>query len=104
VCRWPAHSDGITKLIQMIEARNPDNASPSVSSTSAFGGSATPVKMCGLEMYECTVLGQDVLEWLRSRIDNVECVDPLFEQCNYLLYVTGHEYALIVPTSLALHA
>jgi hypothetical protein len=55
-------------------------------------------------MYECTVLGQDVLEWLRSRIDNVECVDPLFEQCDYSLCVTGHEYALIVPTSLALHA
>ena len=76
----PAHSDGVTKLVQMVEARNPDNASPS---TSAFGGSATPVKMRRLEMYECTVLGQDVLVWLKNRIDDVECVDPPFERCEY---------------------
>ena len=31
-----------------------------------------------LEMYECTVLGQDVLAWLRSCVDDVECVDPPF--------------------------
>jgi hypothetical protein len=79
----PAHSDGVTKLVQMVDARNPDNASPSASSTSTFGGSATPVKMRRLEMYECTVLGQDVLAWLRSRIDDVDCVDPPFERCEY---------------------
>jgi hypothetical protein len=79
----PAHSDGVTKLVQMVEARNPDSASPSTSSTSAFGGSATPVKMRRLEMYECTVLGQDVLTWLKNRIDDVECVDPPFERCEY---------------------
>jgi hypothetical protein len=79
----PAHSDGVTKLVQMVDARNPDSTSPSASSTSAFGGSATPVKMRRLEMFECTVLGQDVLAWLRSRIDDVECVDPPFERCEH---------------------
>jgi hypothetical protein len=79
----PAHSDGVTKLVQMVDARNPDSVSPSPSSASAFGGSATPVKMRRLEMYECTVLGQDVLAWLKSRIDDVECVDPPFERCDY---------------------
>ncbi|KAI0000623.1 hypothetical protein BJV74DRAFT_876896 [Russula compacta] len=75
----PAHSDGITKLVQMVDARNPDTAPPSAP-TSALGGSATPVKMRRLEMYECTVLGQDVVAWLKSRIDDVECVDPPFER------------------------
>jgi len=78
----PAHSDGITKLVQMVDTRNPDSTPPS-GPTSALGGSATPVKMRRLEMYECTVLGQDVVAWLKSRIDDVECVDPPFERCEY---------------------
>jgi hypothetical protein len=78
----PAHSDGVTKLVQMVDARNPDST-PHTTPTGALGGTATPVKMRRLEMYECTVLGQDVVAWLKSRIDDVVCVDPPFERCEY---------------------
>ncbi|KAH9038584.1 hypothetical protein EDB85DRAFT_2132236 [Lactarius pseudohatsudake] len=75
----PAHSDGVTKLVQMVDTRNPESAPPTAPTT-GLGGSATPVKMRRLEMYECTVLGQDVVAWLKSRIDDVVCVDPPFER------------------------
>ncbi|KAI9444202.1 hypothetical protein H4582DRAFT_2109346 [Lactarius indigo] len=78
----PAHSDGVTKLVQMVDTRNPESAPPTAPTT-GLGGSATPVKMRRLEMYECTVLGQDVVAWLKSRIDDVVCVDPPFERCEY---------------------
>jgi hypothetical protein len=79
----PAHSDGVTKLVQMVDARNPDGGTPHTAPTTTLGGTATPVKMRRLEMYECAVLGQDVVAWLKSRIDDVVCVDPPFERCEY---------------------
>ncbi|KAI0694203.1 hypothetical protein BC835DRAFT_1415455 [Cytidiella melzeri] len=66
-CR--AHGDGVAKLVQMVEARNPDSGAP----VSAAG--VTPVKLRQLELYDCG-LGQDVVRWLDGRIDVVSCVEP----------------------------
>ncbi|KAI0264609.1 hypothetical protein BC834DRAFT_924502 [Gloeopeniophorella convolvens] len=77
----PAHSDGVTKLVQMVDARNPDGgAPPAAAAATALGGSTAPAHLRRLEMYECTTLGQDVVAWLKSRIDDVACVDPPFER------------------------
>ncbi|KAF8189413.1 hypothetical protein BJ912DRAFT_850688 [Pholiota molesta] len=65
-----AHNEGVTKLVQMIEARNPD-----VGTAQSVSG-VTPVRLARLEFYECTNLGEDVMKWLHSRIAEVVCADP----------------------------
>lgn len=65
-----AHNEGVTKLVQMVEARNPDNGA-----AQAVGG-VTPTRLARLELYECSSLGEDVMKWLDSRIADVLCVDP----------------------------
>lgn len=71
-CR-PAHSDGVTKLVQMVEARNPDPAS-GVAPIAA--GGVTPMKLRHLELLDCTPLGLDVVQWLKGRISEVTCTEP----------------------------
>ncbi|KAI0311008.1 hypothetical protein OF83DRAFT_1152884 [Amylostereum chailletii] len=66
----PAHADGIPKLVQMVDMRNPEGG----------GGSGGPVRLRHLEMHECTSVGQDVVDWLKSRVDKVICVEPMFER------------------------
>jgi hypothetical protein len=65
-----AHNDGVIKLVQMVEARNPEHGA-----ASAVGG-VTPVKLTRLELHECTSLGEDVMQWLETRIEEVICSDP----------------------------
>ena len=75
-----AHGDGVAKLVQMVEARNPDTATAG----GAGGGGAVingvaPVRLRHLELYDCTALGPDVTKWLKTRIDEVVCTEPTFE-------------------------
>ncbi|KAF8641799.1 hypothetical protein AX16_009780 [Volvariella volvacea WC 439] len=108
------HSEGITKLVQMVEARNPGRISPnrqqqqnhpqtgawsptsplssstaltsstqsnssSDSTTATYAASAAtlihPVKLKTLELHDCTTVGQDVVNWLKERVENVVCSD-----------------------------
>lgn len=68
-CR--AHGDGAAKLVQMVEARNPDGG------TGANGGGAggvTPTKLKHLELIDCG-LESDVVRWLDGRIEDVVSVE-----------------------------
>ncbi|KDQ60408.1 hypothetical protein JAAARDRAFT_125747 [Jaapia argillacea MUCL 33604] len=74
-----AHGDGVSKLVQMVEGRNPDiigGAAPS----NVTHGPVTPIKLKKLELYDCVSLGQDVISWLKARIDKVICTEPAYER------------------------
>jgi len=64
------HNEGVTKLVQMVEARNPENG------TAQVVGGVTPVRLKKLELHECTSLGEDVMKWLDTRVAEVICSDP----------------------------
>lgn len=67
-CR--AHGDGVAKLVQMVEARNPDNGG-------AGNAGGNPVKhLKHLELVDCG-LGSDVVRWLDERVDEVVCMEPV---------------------------
>lgn len=68
-----AHSDGVAKLVQMVEARNPDNAQP------MHAGGIVPTRLKRLEVHDSVVLGLDVVTWLKSRVDDVICTEPPFD-------------------------
>ena len=82
-----AHGDGVAKLVQMVEARNPDGGGGGGPGGGGGGGGATaaafggvvPVRLRHLELYDCTSLGPDVTKWLKTRIDEVVCTEPSFE-------------------------
>ncbi|KAI0329557.1 hypothetical protein GY45DRAFT_1304628 [Cubamyces sp. BRFM 1775] len=82
-----AHGDGVAKLVQMVEARNPDigagGAGPGLGLGGAlFGvGGVVPARLRHLELYDCTALGPDVTKWLKTRIEEVVCTEPSFEGC-----------------------
>ncbi|KAH7882806.1 hypothetical protein F5I97DRAFT_1899617 [Phlebopus sp. FC_14] len=67
-----SHSDGIVKLVQLIEARNPDAGS------AAMVNGVTPAKLLYLELHDCASMGQDVLDWLKKRVDEVVCTEPSY--------------------------
>jgi len=75
-----AHSEGVGKLVQMVEARNPE---PSVATVTANG--VTPTKLKQLELHDCANLGQDVIEWLKARIDDVVCTEPPYDRSGYFI-------------------
>jgi hypothetical protein len=66
-----AHGEGMSRLVQMIDARNPDNGQGQ-----AVGG-VTPVRLERLELLECVSFGEDVMRWLEAKIPNVICKDPI---------------------------
>lgn len=66
-----AHGEGMTRLVQMIEARNPGNG------PGQAVGSVTPVRLQRLELLECVSFGEDVMRWLEVKIPKVICKDPL---------------------------
>lgn len=66
-----AHGEGMTRLVQMVEARNPENGQGQ-----AIGG-VTPVRLERLELLECVPFGEDVMGWLEAKIPKVICKDPL---------------------------
>ncbi|KAI0650397.1 hypothetical protein C8Q79DRAFT_998253 [Trametes meyenii] len=94
-----AHGDGVAKLVQMVESRNPDGVhvgaggvaggggggGGGVVGTGGGGGGAavfggvSPTRLRHLELYDCTALGPDVTKWLKTRIEDVVCTEPSFE-------------------------
>jgi hypothetical protein len=75
-----AHSEGVGKLVQMVEARNPEASVP----TATVNG-VSPTKLKQLELYDCANLGQDVIEWLKARIEGVVCTEPPFDRSGYFI-------------------
>ncbi|KAI0751127.1 hypothetical protein C8Q80DRAFT_1250934 [Daedaleopsis nitida] len=74
-----AHGDGVAKLVQMVEARNPDTATVGAGGGGAVINGVAPTRLRHLELYDCTALGPDVTKWLKTRIDEVVCTEPSFE-------------------------
>jgi hypothetical protein len=69
----PSHgSEGVSKLVQMIDARNP---APGVASVPGNNG-IKPVRLKSFELHDSASLGADVVAWLKARIDQVNCSDP----------------------------
>ncbi|KAI0355357.1 hypothetical protein OH77DRAFT_1504200 [Trametes cingulata] len=94
-----AHGDGVAKLVQMVEARNPDAGGGALGplglggmgmggagggAGGMFGGGggngAVPARLRHLELYDCTAVGPDVTKWLKTRIEEVVCTEPSFER------------------------
>lgn len=75
-----SHSEGVSKLVQMVEARNPD------ASTSAVTvNGVAPTKLKQLELHDCASLGQDVVKWLKARIEEVVCTEPPYDRSGYFI-------------------
>jgi len=75
-CIGMAHSDGMGKLVSMVESRN-----PLVSVGGGDGSGGGPVsRLKELEMHECAVVGADVMQWLEGRISKVLVCEPVFER------------------------
>ncbi|GBE89011.1 hypothetical protein SCP_1500130 [Sparassis crispa] len=71
------HGDGVSKLVQMVEARNPEISA--AGPVPYLGGVVAPARLRQLELYDCASLGPDVIKWLKTRIEDVACTEPLFE-------------------------
>ncbi|KAF7969591.1 hypothetical protein HWV62_26817, partial [Athelia sp. TMB] len=74
-----SHNEGVGKLVQMVDARNPG---PSVSAISVNG--VTPTKLKQLELYDCANLGYDVVEWLQGRVEDVSFTEPTHERSLFM--------------------
>lgn len=77
-----AHGDGVSKLVQMVDVRNPTPAS-SIQTTNAGGGipgGGSVDKLKHLELHECAVLGPDVVQWMKSRVTEVVCVELTYDR------------------------
>lgn len=70
-----AHSEGIARLVQMVEARNPMDSSGAL----VING-VVPTRLKTLELYECMTLGTDIVDWLKDKVEEVACTDPAFER------------------------
>ncbi|KAH8097078.1 hypothetical protein BXZ70DRAFT_944188 [Cristinia sonorae] len=68
-----SHGDGVSKLVQMIDARNPD-ASTGNPVVAAAG--VVPTRLKRLEVHDCVIPGMDVMVWLQARIDEVVVSEP----------------------------
>ncbi|CAL1709106.1 unnamed protein product [Somion occarium] len=76
-----AHTNGAAKLVRLVDARNPDHTGGSM--LAQFGGGTAPAKLRHLEVHDCAVLGEDVIEWLKNRIDEVICTEPMYDSSIY---------------------
>lgn len=74
-----AHSNGASKLVRMIDVRNPDHPGAGGGFPGPFGGES-PVKLRHLEVHDCVPLGVDVIEWLRGRVEEVICTEPVYDR------------------------
>ena len=75
-----AHGDGVSKLVQMVEVRNPTPASSAQIANGGGGGGGSVDKLKHLELHECAVLGPDVVEWMKSRVLEVVCVELAYDR------------------------
>lgn len=64
-----AHGEGIARLVQMVEARN-----------AGAPGTGTQ-KVRTLELAQCQPLGQDVMDWLNSHVEDVICTEIHEDRC-----------------------
>ncbi|KAG8965105.1 hypothetical protein FRC03_000911 [Tulasnella sp. 419] len=67
----PHHTDGVSKLIKMVEARNPEG------DVNGSNGAGLPRRLKTLEFLECGHVGGDVVEWLKGRIETVNYTEAL---------------------------
>ncbi|KAH0582107.1 hypothetical protein H2248_011764 [Termitomyces sp. 'cryptogamus'] len=68
-----ALGEGVVKLVAMVEARNP------------LPPTQGPVKrLKSLELYDCASVGEDVVAWLGSRVEEVACTEPEFDRSSML--------------------
>jgi hypothetical protein len=72
-----AHGEGISKLVQMVDVRNP---TPTSSANAGTGGGGPVAKLKHLELHECAALGPDVLQWMKSRVLEVVCVELTYDR------------------------
>ncbi|KAG8906196.1 hypothetical protein FRB99_007412 [Tulasnella sp. 403] len=63
--------DGVTKLIKMVEARNPDQIGGVGVNGMGSADASIPRRLRSLEFMECGHIGGDVIDWLEERIENV---------------------------------
>ncbi|KAL4073399.1 hypothetical protein J3A83DRAFT_4090975 [Scleroderma citrinum] len=76
------HPDGIAKLVQMVEARNPDDLPTNGIGAGGGGGGdvSIPTKLRKLEIWDCVPIGTDVVDWLKRRVEDVVIVDPPYSK------------------------
>ena len=74
-----AHGDGVSKLVQMVDMRNPTPTSSAQASNGGNGGGSVE-KLKHLELHECAVLGPDVVQWMKSRVLEVVCVELVYDR------------------------
>ena len=80
------YPDGIAKLVQMVEACNPDilpvgaGSGVGVGVGAGGGDGAVPSRLCKLEVWDCVPLGADVIDWLKKRVKDVVVVDPPYSK------------------------
>ena len=75
------HAEGVNKLVQMVDARNPANQNSGNSGgNGSIGAAVTPVRVRRLELHDCPNFGEDVMKWLEVRIAEVVCSEPVAER------------------------
>lgn len=75
-----SHNDGVVKLVQMVEARNPESSTAAIT----VNGVA-PIRLKQLELHDCANLGQDVIKWLMARVEDVVCTEPPYDRSGYFM-------------------
>ena len=80
-----AHGDGVSKLVQMVDMRNPTPTSSAQAANGGNGGGGgggggLVEKLKHLELHECAVLGPDVVQWMKSRVLEVVCVELVYDR------------------------
>ncbi|KAG7092531.1 hypothetical protein E1B28_008881 [Marasmius oreades] len=81
-----AHSEGIGKLVQFVDARNPDTNVTGTGSGAMVVNGVAPTRLATLELYECAALGPDVLEWLKGRVEDVQVSELPYERSSLSPY------------------
>lgn len=75
-----AHGDGVSKLVQMVDMRNPTSSAQTTNGGIGGGGGGPVDKLKHLELHECAALGPDVVQWMKSRISEVVCVELSYDR------------------------
>ncbi|TFK41790.1 hypothetical protein BDQ12DRAFT_396590 [Crucibulum laeve] len=74
-----AHNDGVQRLVGMVGGRNNTGGGGGAGSGNT-NTNGTPAQIKTLELYECTSLGADVIEWLSKHVEEVVCTEPTYER------------------------
>ncbi|KIJ51070.1 hypothetical protein M422DRAFT_159102 [Sphaerobolus stellatus SS14] len=72
------HNEGVVKLVNLIEARNPSN--PHANAGLGLGLTGGVKRITHLDLRDTISVGMDVLSWLQSRVENVSVVEPICEK------------------------